>query len=229
MRSSSLIFCLSALLLVACGSAGPGPEQPVLGTPGTLTMNFTIQTQDPQRRLDVMSAATRTMKRRLEALGVPVEDIGVQVNDSSVELKGPTEALNRLKTQLLQPFSFVFMHDAPLEGAEIVIGGIKGFNSTTLNETHVDWLTAQEGADGKSGTVSVAFTAAGKAEKKKVFEQYKGQDLGVFVLKRPVYKFTVESADIASDGFEIKIPQGGIAEIFADDMNMSRYIEFHSS
>lgn len=215
---SHLILGLSAVILLAgCGDKG------------TVAYSVALKESGVERADDLFAATMRVVERRIEAVAAqqnikdPLEDIAIERNgtEATITLKLSNTGINEmLRDDLTQSFTFRFMKEVPLEEAEVVVAETEGFSALPLTEEHLAWVDAKgEGQD--PGSAVLHFTAEGQELEQQIFSEHTNENIGIFVRGMPVYKFLVEEADLNQPTLSMNIPNAELAQVFADDMNVS--------
>ncbi|MBI3336918.1 hypothetical protein HYZ98_05155 [Candidatus Peregrinibacteria bacterium] len=217
MRPSILPLLLTALLLSACGEV-------------TITYNLHTDIPMADQKSELTLASMRVIERRLKRIGEDIleKDITAQDGLPSITLTlGNTIARDILTEELIQPFTLRIMTETTdEESADITVAGHGGFTETGITEEHIIWAEAGQDADPSKGLVTLSFTESGRTLMNFIFAQNNGKHVGLFVRERLMSKLLVESAVLRDDIVIRDIPSTGIANIFADDINVGLHVTF---
>ena len=210
-------FLLSVALcstLAACGTS-------------STTYIMDITAQEEQQVNNLLLATTRVIERRMASIGEEPLDIHMQRGQPfTVRVEAENEtALEVLTETITAPFSFIVMKEAGDAEPEQTVEGHGGFVSTGITGEHILWLQASEEAEGK-GRVTIGFTEEGREMMSEMFAENFGKSIGIFVRGQLVSKLLVETDELKEDIIITDIPTVGLAEVFADDVNVGLYVTF---
>lgn len=216
MRIRPTLIALSlGLALASCG----GPK--------TLTYRLQLATQDPAQRIELIDGTQRMVTRRMAAISAKGTVIASPVGDAGklvIKLEDGGKA-SSVQNFLSQPFSFELkgaMKKTPPPPPDQ-----EEWTATGITGTDLQWLRAiGDKATGKIG-VELIFTPEGKAKLKRVFDQFTGGELGIFVRDLLVSKLTVAGGSELDKSIIITgIPSPAVAQIFVDDVNVGLHVSF---
>ena len=214
----ALLLC-GCLLLAGCNW---GADQASDGTADDgqfpYQAAYTLTMDNAARRDELVEAAARVISRRLEHLQVYHQPPVIEGDIVRVRIKTATGG-DALAAQLQESFSMRFMKEVSL-----IVAEQQGFIDTGLTHEHVDWLT--EVATATGSTVTIGLTPAGQRLKAKIFGENLGKNIGLFIRDHPVYKLTVNEADLATPNIVIVIPDPFLSGVFIDDVNVSNHVTF---
>jgi hypothetical protein len=217
-RITCSILC-SSLLLVSCGSA---------------TQRFTLHFDltDAKLQQELTEATSRMVKRRLEAQKKSLVKSEVSTVDGSTVITvtaSDAQGMATLKDSLLQPFTLEVMRQVEKGQGDIISEKFGEFKETGLTGKDVTWVSPgiRKFAGQERGFVDVIFSEEGTKKLQEVFRQNMGGVIGVFVRGLLVSKKIVEESDPKQSGMTIdNIPSAGLAEAFADDVNIGLHVTF---
>lgn len=209
---------LSLVLLTACGASS------------SVTYKLDMNVTDMALRQELATQSLRVMGRRLETMGVLIDDDTTTVEAETAEISitaESQEALDELTTQLQKPFDFKVMREADAgETAEITVEGHGGFMSTGITGADLEWVQGREDATTKKGEVRLVFNTAGREKMADLFKDMNGKVIGLFVRNQLVSKLQVDTPELKDDIVIREIPTGELAIVFADDVNVGIHVTF---
>jgi hypothetical protein len=212
------LLCATALLLlVGCR-----------GTARTYQLSFNVEDTERQKLLALMS--TRVIERRLASYGEEVKDLSLRSDTAPFEITVSVEnatALDLLTEDLVSPFKFRIMKEAPVgEPDVLVVEGHGPFMETGITEHDVEWLDSAPDEVPEKGRVTLTFTGEGRGKMSQVFKENVGKFIGIFVRDRLMAKLHVETNELKDDIVITEIPSVEIAQTFADDVNVGLHVIF---
>jgi len=202
-------------LLVSCGNV-------------SVTFIVTTDTNEPERKAQVLSAGLRVIERRMASMGEELLNLDIRHTDTGAEIDiavANQEPIDNLIDVMTEEFSVRIMKESALDKAQIIVEGHGGFFDTPVNETHIDWLHAAEEPGGK-GRITISFTDEGRELMSDVFKENVGKSIGLFVRDQLVSKLLVETDEVLDDIIITDIPTVQLANVFADDMNVGLHSTF---
>lgn len=199
----------------------------------TVSYKLTTDLTDASRIETLPTVVQRLLENRLIALDSFAREVKVTPEGDdymvTVTLSGSNmTVLDTLTERITEPLTIRFMKEVPLEEADIIIADTEGYKETMLTEDHIVWLTHRTHPVLKNGEVIIEFSEKGKELRKQIFEENKGNNIGVFVKGRPIYKLLVDENDEEDTDTVVlrNIPNPEMAQIFADDMNVGLHVTF---
>lgn len=197
-----------------------------------LTADMTIKAKDAATTMSLIKSAENVMIRRLAAADVKNAHVSTIPTGSSAGTLTVTSSdsagLARAKSILEEPFSFDIRIEKPKTGTGSSDPKTSDWIPTALTGSSLVWV--QPIGNKATGEISIAlqFTKEGEKILSKVFQENIGKDVGIFVRDLLVSKLKVASAAVSDKVVIGGIPSAKVAEIFADDVNVGLFVEFHS-
>ena len=194
----------------------------------TFTYNVTLNTQDADKRSELIKAVRRVVERRLQAIG---EEPSIDVRNEQgqiivdVDVEDPIVG-ETLTDQLQEPFTMRIMTQVADGKGDVTIEGQGSFKESGITEKHLLWVTAGPDTNPEKGRVLLEFSEDGRKLMGQMFRQNSGKYIGLFVRNRLVSKLLVESSEVKETILITDIPSPILAEIFADDLNVGLYVIF---
>lgn len=198
----------------------------------TVSYQLDIKTTDPAKRAELIKAAERIVENKLSVFGIEA-DATVSADDAApvMTVQVPDKAVAQdLTDNLTRPFALEFMRRTGSgETADVETSAQGKFNRTGVNQDDIEWVRATTQPITGKGKVQILFTEDGLAEMKKLFQDYPGQDIGMFLRDVLASIVTMQPTQIADSIIIEGIPTPDIAQTFADDVNVGRFVTFSSS
>lgn len=204
-----------ALLLTACGKS-------------TAVFTLNIDTEDSDRRIELVAATDRVVERKLQSMGESefVVDISRKGDETILEVEvADNSVADVLANNLTDPFNLRIMTEADAEDAELTVEGHGGFKQSGITEEHLEWLLVEEEALG-TGRITIQFTTEGRDLMETIFSANKGKNIGIFVKDQLVSKLLVDTDELRDEIVITEIPSVELARVFADDVNVGMYVTF---
>lgn len=217
------IHALTLGLLLTLSACGGGQK---------ITADMTIRAKDAATTMSLIKSAENVLIRRLAAADIKnahVSAIPTNSNAGTLTVtSSDSTALERAKSILEEPFSFDIRIEKPK--TETGSGTLKTSDwiPTALTGASLVWV--QPIGNKATGEISIAlqFTKEGEKILSQVFRGNVGKDVGIFVRDLLVSKLKVTSAAVSDRVVIGGIPSAKVAEIFADDVNVGLFVDFHS-
>ncbi len=209
-----LVFC-GVLFLTACSQANAG-------------LTLTLDQTGHERKAELIAAAERVVTRRLERLGQKMKGMSVTDTASGALLRfSVADPAHRtaLEQELVAPFFFRVMVEAPLEQADTE----NGYRETGITEEHLAWAAASPSQVEGRGNVLLLLNEEGQELLRGVIERNQGKKLGIFVRGVLVTYKTIAAQDEKASIPIDNIPSFALASVFADDVNVSAHVMFSPS
>lgn len=215
-----LTSSLLALFVVACGSAT------------VLTYSVEFTTEDTGRMSDLSIATRHIVERRLARLGGNLTnytvDYDADTNATTITLEVDNAAVaQQLNEEMQSPFTFEVRYAVEdLQEGDIETEGTGNFRASGITKNDIDWVIGESTEPPLTlGRVQIAFTEEGAAKMKELFAEQAGNTIGLFVRDRLTAAVQISGEFekiLVIDG----LPNGDIANVFADDLNVGIHMTF---
>ncbi len=217
-----LLITSFALLISGCGGSK------------TLTYSVQFDTTDISRRNDLSLSARKVVERRLERLNGTLNNFDLTFDEktdaTTIMLEvGNTKAADALNEEMTAPFNFELRSLASEhQDGDIDVENVGSFRATGITGTDVDWVEGQTIEPPLSrGRILIGFTEAGRQKIQTLFQEQKGNTIGIFVRERLAASVgAVEGSEVQNVLVIDGVPSGDLAKVFADDMNTGIHMTF---
>ena len=213
-----LSLFIATSLLTCCTPATP--ELPTIDTVG-----YSLQINHENKK-ELIAMSQRVVTGRLQALTQGTVPVSIDQTQAVPILTMQTtpQAFTRLTQQLNGPLHLHVMIETDIDSADIIIADIKGFKTTSIDETDIIWLTTEE--ESTQPIISIELTPQGTQELKTLFAENPEADVRLFIRQNPIT--TLDSTQLLENNRLIlrDIDSKEIAAIFVDDVNVSMHVQF---
>jgi len=199
-------------------------------------MDVEFTTNGNDDRAELVLASKHVTERRLERLDTELTDFDVTYGESAtavIKIAGTNEdAMQQLLEELTTPFivEIRLQADEHQEG-DIKVEGLGSFRATGINKEDMTWVKSRavENDPLHHGEILLQFTDEGTKKMDTLFREHVGENIGLFIRNQLAANFAI-SQDSFDGAITIpNVPSAEIAEIFADDMNVSINMTFTQS
>lgn len=217
MRPKFLLLLSLALPLLASCNRGE-----------LLALRLGITMEDATKRDELITASARVVERRIQRMGVKPEVTVERTELPSIVVTVPDRALaTDLTNELSMPFSLELMRRTGSGETADFTSDIHGaFSATGIDHEDISWVQSQAHPLTGKGRVRIVFTETGREEMKRVFRESQGKELALLVRGVLVSKLATLPEDIVDAIVIEDIPTPDIAQTFADDVNVGKYVTF---
>jgi len=219
-----LLPTLFALVLSGCGSSA------------SISTDVQFTTSGNDDRAELVLAAKNVVERRLERLDTELTDFDVTYGEDAtavIKISGTNEdAMQQLLAELTTPFvvEIRLQADTHQEG-DIEVEGLGSFRATGINKEDMTWVKsrAAENDPLNHGEILIQFTEDGTEKMDTLFRDHVGENIGLFIRNQLAANFAISQDSFGGAITIPNVPSVEIAEIFADDMNVSINMTFTQS
>ncbi|MBU0458432.1 hypothetical protein KJ652_04665 [Patescibacteria group bacterium] len=212
------LLLLTTLCLTLTGCGG-----------NTVTFDVEFKTDDAAKRTILETKSEKVIERVTYNLEQSIPDISTKANGSGLRMVvklQEEESINILAESLERPLDLFFALEADEDQeADIENEQFGRFVRTELTGEGIEWVTSGEGEDGK-GQIVMELNEDGKAIWKNLIDENLGKKIGIFVRGGLVSLYYVDENEMKDSIVIDKIPSVELANVFADDVNVSIYVSF---
>lgn len=199
---------------------------------GKQTITYTLKISAPTdaRAMELLQATERVMNRKMAAAKIAnghatALPTGPKTGTMTITVPG-NAAADKVKSIIAQPFSF----DLRIKKPDVDLSA-KNTESdiwlpTALTGSNLESIQAI--GNSRTGAVSIElnFTPSGRTMLESVFRENKGRNIGIFVRGLLVSLLSVQGERMNGRVVIEGIPSAPVAEVFADDVNVSLGVLF---
>ncbi len=212
---SRLLLLVAACTLIACTAK-----------PAILTYALTLKSTDAAKRMELVNASERMVRRRMASNSIGGTVLAVPTGDKgtlTVRLTDTGKA-STVQTFINDPFTVEMK--GVLKTVPPPTPGDEKWVDTGITGQDIDWVQViGDRTTGKIG-VEISFSLDGNTKLQQAFEKFQGGDLGIFVRGLLVSKLKVNQQQAGGRIIITGIPSAAIAQVFADDVNVGLHVQF---
>lgn len=194
-----------------------------------LTYTVETDTQDSAKNAALYQASERVIVRKLAGVkidGVRAEIIPSFEGPATLTVSVPNaNAAEATESLLKEPFTFDLRLEQP--GATGAPEDVQWL-PTGVDGSVLDWVRPVTDPSGEIG-VELQFSPEGRVLLEEAFKGNTGENIGIFVRDLLVSKMQISTESISEHIIIGGIPSAGIAEVFADDVNVGLHVLFTPS